>query len=353
MKNNCNSRYAVIMAGGVGSRLWPLSKPETPKQFIDIRGNGKSLLQETYERLKDICPKENIYIVTSDNLVKEVSEQLDSIPNSNILGEPCRRNTAACIAYASYKIYKRDKSANIIICPADHYIGDLEIFNKNIEDGFRYVENNNKIVCLGIEANSPKTEYGYIKRGESIKEEFYKVEQFTEKPNIEKAIRFLEDGNYLWNSGIFMWNIETFIKELDNHLPKLNNAFYKSLSKLDSCEEKSTIEKIYSEIDSISIDYGLIEKTKNISTLKVNFKWSDLGSWESIGQIQKQDKDGNSYNITNSTNLIDCDNCIVNIEEGIKVSAKDLDGYLISMREGNILICKKDDNDAIKKFSEN
>lgn len=352
MKSNCNNRYAVIMAGGVGSRLWPLSKPETPKQFIDIRGNGKSLLQETYERLKNICPKENIYIVTSDNLVKDVSLQLESIPNSNILGEPCRRNTAACIAYASYKIYKRDSEANIIICPADHYIGDIEIFKHNIEDGFRYVEKNDRIVCLGIEANSPKTEYGYIKKGEAIEESFFKVEKFTEKPNIEKAISFLEDGNYLWNSGIFMWNIKTFIKELEKHLPKLNNAFNTSIEKFDSPEEKSIIEKIYSHIESISIDYGLIEKTNNITTLKVNFRWSDLGSWESIGQIQEHDKDGNSFNNQNSKNLIDCKDCILNVDEGIKVSAKDLDGYLITMREGNILICKKNDNDAIKKFSE-
>jgi len=288
-----NNTYVVIMAGGIGSRFWPLSTSNYPKQFLDILGTGKTFLQETAERFLEICPYENMVIVTNKEYKDIVKAQLPEIPEPNILLEPMRKNTAPCIAYANSYIKHLNANANIIVSPADHLILNTQKFISIIQKGIDFVAHNDALLTIGIKPNRPETGYGYIQinHDEKAKNFIMRVKTFTEKPNYELAEFFLKSGDFLWNSGIFLWNINTVEKSFEQHLPEVFHLFKEYTASNQKTEEKLLY--IYSECPNISIDYGIMEKADNVYVIKADFGWSDLGTWGSLCENLKKDKDNN------------------------------------------------------------
>jgi len=351
MKNDNN--FAIIMAGGIGSRFWPLSNETKPKQFIDILGTGKTLIQQTFNRLKQVCPEKNILVVTSNNYVTLVKEQLKGISENNILAEPYRRNTAPCIAYATYKIFLKSKTANIIVAPSDHIIMENDSFKNTLLEGIDFVSNNNMILTLGIIPNRPETGYGYIQMNNNIKgyNNIKNVKTFTEKPNLELAEAFIKSGDFLWNSGIFLWNVNTIIKAFKDHLPNLVSLFENGLGYLNTNKESEFISNIYAETHAISIDYGVLEKANNVCVLSSDFGWSDLGTWKSFHELNNKDDNNNVIN-SDEYKLIDTSNCIINTPKDKKIIVQGLDNYIIAEHNNTILICSRDKEDSIKQYAE-
>jgi len=305
-----SNTYCVIMAGGIGSRFWPLSKSSTPKQFLDILGTGKSLLRQTFERFTPLCPKENF---------SEIKEE-------QILKEPFRRNTAPCIAYANAWIRNKNKNANIVVTPADHLIINEPEFIKNIEDGLRFVNENDALLTLGIKPHRPETGYGYIQiENEKIKDyqSFRKVKTFTEKPNIELAKVFFESGEFFWNSGIFIWTLKAIDDAFETNLPEVQNLFTKLDDKIGTNNEQNALNKTYIDCENISIDYGVMEKADNVYVQTVTFGWSDLGTWTSLYEYSTQDKNENAV-INGHALLYDTEQTIVNIPQQIRQFTTDV-----------------------------
>lgn len=345
MKKNT---YVVLMAGGVGVRFWPYSRNAKPKQFLDVLGIGKSLLQSTYERFLPICPKENMYVVTHEEHVSLVSEQLPDLSEGQILAEPMRKNTAACIAYASYKILQRDSNAVIVVSPADHLILKETEFQSIISKAIDQAHDQDKLITLGITPTRPETGYGYIQFLPD-KKVLKKVKTFTEKPEISLAKKFLESGDFVWNSGIFIWGVRAIIKALQEHQPEMTEVFEEHLSQLDSPQEKSAIEKIYGQCKSISIDYGVMEKATNVYVCQANFSWSDLGSWNSIHDISAKDKNNNL--ITGQVLVYDTRNSIIRSSTpGRLLIAQGLNGYLIGEFGDVVIVCEKEREDLFRQF---
>jgi len=349
-----NNNYAIIMAGGIGSRFWPLSNSERPKQFIDILGTGKTLIQQTSDRLKKVCPIENIIVLTSKDYFNLVHEQLPDLPKENILCEPFRRNTAPCIAYATYKIFLRCKNANIIVSPSDHIILDIETFTQSLKDGIDFVSNNDNILTLGIIPSRPETGYGYIQRNSMHKgfSNIRDVKTFTEKPNLKLAETFLKSGDFLWNSGIFLWNVKTIIDAFKKHLPTLTSLFEDGLGYINTHKESEFIENIYAETHSISIDYGVLEKAENVCVLCADFGWSDLGTWKSYHELKEKDNYNNVINVIDHE-LADTTNCIINVPKNKTVIVEGLDNYIIAEHNDTLLICSRDKEERIKYLAEN
>lgn len=346
-KNN----YCIIMAGGIGSRFWPESRPEMPKQFIDILGVGKSLIQQTFERFVKIISCENILIVSSENYLNLIKEQLPLIPEKNILTEPMRRNTAPCILYAALKIKTENKNAKIVVTPADHLILDEDIFLKDVKESLDFA-NNNVLITLGISPNRPATTYGYIKYGKSIGENnFYKVDNFTEKPNLEIAKDFIKSGNYLWNAGIFIWKNNNIIDAISKFLPEIANIFNKEIDFTSIEKEKESIEKIYSKIEGISIDYGVMEKAENVIVKKTNFTWSDLGTWNSIYNLKEKDENNNVI-ISNNTTIDNVKGCFIKSTSDKTIVLKDLENFICIDTDDILLICKLENEQEITKLSQ-
>lgn len=349
-----DNNFAIIMAGGIGSRFWPLSSETHPKQFIDILGTGKTLIQQTFDRLKLVCPENNIYVVTNKNYTSIVKEQLVDIDENNILAEPFRRNTAPCIAYATFKIYLKSKNANIIVAPSDHVIMDNIVFNENLCTGLDYVSKNNAILTLGIVPNRPETEYGYIQMNSFIDKQknIRSVKTFTEKPNRELAEIFINSGDFLWNSGIFLWNVNTIIEAFNIYLPDLVSLFKNGLGYLNTNKESEFISNVYAETHAISIDYGILEKANNVSVLISNFGWSDLGSWKSFHELNVKDDNNNVVNCT-EYELVNTKNCIINIPNDKKIIIDGLNNYIITEHNNIIMICNFDNEKNIKQYAEN
>jgi len=276
-----NNYYAVIMAGGVGSRFWPMSTQENPKQFHDMLGAGKSLIQKTFDRLAQTIPSENILISTNKRYENLVLEQLPNVSKNQLLLEPSMRNTAPCVLYAALKIKAINPDAVMIIAPSDHWIDDEETFTNNIKEAFEFCENNDVLMTLGIQPNSPNTGYGYIQFDESISS-IKKVKQFTEKPDLETAQKFVDSGEYLWNAGIFIWSAKSIIEQFKNQLPVMHSLFNKGNDSYNSANENQFIDENYSDAENISIDFGILEKATNVHTLPVEFGWNDLGTWGSL-----------------------------------------------------------------------
>lgn len=294
IKNKDN--YVVIMAGGIGSRFWPLSKKSYPKQFHDILGLGKSLLRMTFDRFSTIVEPENIYVITNVNYALLVSDQIPEIPFSNIIDEPAAMNTAPCVIYASFKIFAKNPNANIVFAPSDHLILDEKDFVGKIVDSYKYVIDNQMLLTLGIQPNRPDTGYGYIQHIETEEKNckgVFKVKTFTEKPNLELAKTFLESGDFLWNSGIFIWKAKDILKEFEIHQNEMYELFKKGLKKYNTDQEESFINQQYPLCKAISIDYAILEKTKIAAIMPVNFGWSDLGTWKSLYSIREKDENGN------------------------------------------------------------
>lgn len=340
------------MAGGVGSRFWPSSTSKKPKQFLDILGTGETLIQQTFRRLEKICPAENIYVITNQQYADITAEQLPRILKENIILEPARRNTAPCIAYASFKIKKKNPRANLVISPADHLITDEDEFRRIVETALSATADNNVLLTLGIKPNRPETGYGYIQYKDHDKdfgEEVKKVKTFTEKPNVEMAESFIESGDFLWNSGIFIWNANTIMNAFDKHLPDMYQSFEQGWDVLNTDDEKEFIDHVYPSCENESVDYGILEKAKNVYVIPSSFGWSDLGSWGSVHEQSKVDDNGNS---TSSKKVLfyNSRNNIVRIDSDKLAVISGLEDYIVIQDETRILVCPRSEEQTIKQF---
>jgi mannose-1-phosphate guanylyltransferase len=347
-KNN----YAVIMAGGIGSRFWPMSRESRPKQFIDILGIGETLIQQTFRRITKICPKENIFIVTNKNYKELCIQQIPNIEENNILLEPCMRNTAPCIAYATFKIRSQNPEANMIIAPSDHLITNEDEFVKVIVKGMKETKENDILLAIGITPSRPDTGYGYIQFNDNSLEsnaQIKKIKTFTEKPNQDLALQFLDSGDFLWNSGIFIWRANTIIKAFRKHLRDIYDVFYSSETIFNTSKEHDFIEKMFPACKNISIDYGVMEKSDKVFVLPSDFGWSDLGTWGSLYTHQELDKRQNAIQ-GKKVLLYESSGNIINVPNEKLVVLQGLNGYIVVESDNILLVCKKEDEQKIKKF---
>ena len=341
------------MAGGIGSRFWPLSRTAMPKQFLDILGTGKTFIQQTYERFLHVVPKENFLVVTNAKYRDLVLEQLPELREEQILLEPLRRNTAPCLAYAAHKINLINKDANLIVTPSDHLILKEPEFITQVENGLAFAAQKDCLLTLGIKPNRPETGYGYIqvkkRKDFNDLDNLYKVKTFTEKPNAEMASIFVETGEFYWNSGIFIASLSSILSAFDTHLTEVAVKFRDGEHLLNTPSEDAFIKKAYSECQAISIDYGIMEKAKNVYVLTADFGWSDLGTWGSLYENKEKDDCGNVIEGDNIL-LYDAQNCVVNISDQKIAVVQGLDGYIIAESNDTLMICKREDEDQIKKF---
>jgi len=347
-----NDNYCVIMAGGVGSRFWPMSRSAHPKQFLDILGTGKSLLRQTYERFLRICPAENILVVTNESYAELVKAQIPELGDKQIIGEPSRKNTAPCIAYAISKIEKHAPHANIIVAPSDHIIMKEEEFSEAITHALTFTAENDCLVTLGIKPCRPDTGYGYIQFNAemcNVSKRICKVKTFTEKPNSEMAAFFIESGDFLWNSGIFVWSLQSISKAFAKHLPDMSALFREGTDKYDTPQETEFIRAAYTQCTNISIDYGIMEKADNVWVLSADFGWSDLGTWGSLYDHIEKDRNGNAI-VGDNVMAYDSSNCIVNVPDGKLLVMQGLEGYIVVESENILLICKKGEEQQIREF---
>lgn len=350
MKDN----YCIIMAGGVGSRFWPISRTDHPKQFIDILGSGSTLIQQTFRRLRKICAKENIYIVTHSMYKGLVMQQLPGISEEQILCEPSRRNTAPCIAYASYKVMQQNPDALFVVAPSDHIILQEDVFVDKMKLALDAARNNDWLLTMGIHPTRPDTGYGYIQYNKeavpgSHHNGIRKVKTFTEKPNLELAKKFLESGDFLWNSGMFVWSLKSIIGAFDEHLPEISSIFKEGAGKYGTPREEDFIKGAYTVCKSISIDYGIMEKAENVYVLPSSFGWSDLGTWGSLHDNKSKDASNNAVT-GKDVMLYDSKNCVVHIPEGKLAVIQGLDGYIVVENENTLLICKLEDEQQIRQI---
>ena len=343
-KNN----FVIIMAGGVGTRFWPFSRTNNPKQFHDVLGTGKTLLQQTSDRFEGLCPKENIYVVTNTDYKALVKEQLPFLNDEQILCEPVRRNTAPCIAYACYKIALKNPDANIIVAPADHIILKEETFKNVISTALEATSKSNILVTLGITPSRPDTGYGYIQfipdEGKAVK----KVKTFTEKPQLELAKKFLESGDFVWNAGIFVWNVNTIIKNFFEHLPEMDEIFRDGQNYYYKPEEHNFIENAYSQCKNISIDNGVMEKAADVYVILSDFGWSDLGTWKSLYEVSEKDENNNV--VDGNVMLYNTSGCIVKTPNERLVAVNGVSDLIIAEFDNVLLICKRDDEQKVKDF---
>lgn len=342
--------YCVIMGGGIGSRFWPFSRESYPKQFLDMFGTGRSLLQMTFDRFSKIIPVENIYIVTNEIYEPLVRKQLPELSDRQILLEPTRRNTAPCIAYASYHIKARNPNANIVVAPSDHLILKEDVFLKDIENGLAFVNHNNALVTLGVKPSRPETGYGYIQSDEEAIGDFVKVKTFTEKPNAELAQVFYESGEFFWNSGLFLWKVSSIIDAFERFLPDISARFNLGADKFNTPEEKAFIDDNFAYCPNISIDYGVMEKADNVYILPVDFGWADLGTWGSLYDIASKDDAGNALLKSRVMAYDSYDNLIAVGDKNKLAVVQGLNGYIVADSGNVLLICKKEDEDRIKQF---
>jgi len=345
--------YCVIMAGGIGTRFWPISRSGHPKQFIDILGTGQTLIQQTYYRFRKICPKENIYIVTNDIYRDIVHQQLPDLEEIQVICEPARRNTAPCIAYACYKISLINPNANIVVAPSDHIILKEDAFIETVQTALKCTEENNWLLTLGIQPSRPDTGYGYIQYNESIQspkdKRINKVKLFTEKPVLEMAKTFLKSGDFLWNAGIFIWKVSDIVDAFEKYLPEMNSLFKEGMDKYNTPEEKAFIKEAYTVCRSISIDYGIMEKADNVYVIKSDFGWSDLGTWGSLYETRKKDNSGNAV-VGKNVMLYDSKNCVVNMPNGKVAVIQGLHDYIVVESDNILLICKMTDEQHIRQY---
>jgi len=340
------------MAGGIGSRFWPMSRTQHPKQFIDILGTGETLIQQTYNRLSRICPEENIYIVTNEIYKKLTFEQLPNLTEEQVICEPSRKNTAPCIVYANYKIAAINSDANIVVAPADHLITKEDEFVRVINLALEYTSDNSSLLTLGITPNRPDTGYGYIQfnNDESTShQEIKKVKTFTEKPDLELANKFIESGDFCWNSGMFIWSLKSIQAAFENLLPEVDEIFRSGLGKYNTPEENDFIKGAYSICKNISIDYGIMEKSKNVFVISADIGWSDLGTWSSIYTHLPLDKDKNAV-VGENVLLYGSSGNIINVPKDKLVVLQGLEDYIVVEADNILLVCKKEDEQNIKQF---
>lgn len=350
MSNNIQNNFCVIMAGGIGSRFWPYSRQDKPKQFLDFFGTGKSLLQLTVERLLPLVPKDNILIVTNVQYKSLVLETFTWMKEQQVLCEPVRRNTAPCIAYAIARIKAITNHANIIIAPSDHLVLQEDAFRKTIEAGLEFISNNNALLTLGIKATRPETGYGYIQIDpDNQLQGINKVKTFTEKPNRELAEMFLRTGEFLWNSGMFLWNLDAITTALHTYIPSIWDKFQAGIQYMATPEEDAFIQDMFPSCANISIDYGLMEKANNVYVLEADFGWSDLGTWGSLYEQSEKDENGN-VTLRCETALYDSHNNVIVMPQGKLAVVQGLNEYIIAESENVLLICRKECEQQIRQF---
>lgn len=343
--------HIVIMAGGIGSRFWPMSTSEYSKQFIDVMGVGKSLIQLTVERFKDICPKENFWVVTSEKYVDIVKEQLPQIPAQHILAEPEARNTAPCIAYACWKIRKEFPQANIVVTPSDALVIDTAEFARCIAVALEKTADSQAIVTLGMMPTRPETGYGYIAaQGEADAKGICEVEAFKEKPDVETAKGYLAAGNYFWNAGIFVWNADTITNAIRRYAPQIAGVMDELEPALFTDKEAEELKRLFPTCEKISIDYAVMEKAEDIFVLPAEFGWSDLGSWGSLRTLLPQDEAGNAK-VGGRVDMYNCRNCVVHAAEEKRVVLEGLEGYIVAEKNGQLLVCRLSEEQRIKDFA--
>ncbi|MGZ3838966.1 MAG: mannose-1-phosphate guanylyltransferase [Flavisolibacter sp.] len=342
--------YVAIMAGGIGSRFWPLSRVNHPKQFLDILGTGRTLIQQTFDRFAKLVPAENIFVITANEYLDITHQQLPQLPKENILGEPFRKNTAPCIAYISFKLHQRNPEASLIVAPADHLILDEKRFLEVCDEALEFVNHFNALITIGITPTYPNTGYGYIQHeGIEATPSVYKVKTFTEKPNRELAKTFIASGDFLWNSGIFVWRLKNGIQAFHQHLPEMFELFAGEEEKLNSEAEKTIIENIYPQCPNISIDFGVMEKADNVYVIPASFGWSDLGTWNSAWENMEKDYLDNAV-AGNNVIVFDTTKCVVHVPDKKLVVLQGLEDYIIADTKDVLLICHKDKEQDIKHY---
>jgi mannose-1-phosphate guanylyltransferase len=344
------NHYVAIMAGGIGSRFWPMSRTNFPKQFLDILNTGRTLIQATFDRFALFIPVENIYIVTADIYKDIVAEQLPELNPANILCEPSRKNTAPCIAYISYKVHQLNPEANLICAPADHIILEPTEFKRICEQALDFTANIKGLVTLGIKPSHPNTGYGYIQyEPQTVSNNVYKVKTFTEKPDLELAKTFLASGDFLWNAGIFVWQIKNIIHAFEKYLPEMHEVFDAEKNHFNTPNEASAIERIYPQCTNISIDYGIMEKADNVYIMPSAFGWSDLGTWASAYDNLEKDYFENAVAGSNVI-VFDATKNMVHANSNKLIVLQGLDDYIIVDTNDVLLICKKEKEQAIKEY---
>lgn len=342
------------MAGGIGSRFWPMSSAQLPKQFIDVLGCGRTLIQLTVDRFKGICLPENIWVVTSANYAEIVKEQLPEVPEDHILLEPCRRNTAPCIAYVSWKIKAKNPKANIVVTPSDHIVMDVREFGRVVTSAMNFTAESDAIVTLGMKATRPETGYGYIEADLTMacpsNKEIYRVDAFKEKPNLATAERYLQRNNYFWNAGIFIWNVNTIVNALRVYQPSMAEIFERMLPYYYTDEEQAVVNELFPTCENISVDYAIMEKADEIYVFPASFGWSDLGTWGSLHENSEKDAHNNVC-IGSNIKLYESRNCVVHTTQEKKVVVQGLDGYIVAEKNNTLLVCRLSEEQRIKEFS--
>ncbi len=344
------NNYVAIMAGGIGSRFWPESRTHYPKQFLDLLGTGKSLIQWTYNRSKHICPKENIYFITNEQYISTLKSQIPEIANENIISEPSRKNTAPCAAYFAHKMMALNPNANIIMSPADHLIMDEHAFERTAHDALDFVAHHKCLLTLGIKPTRPDTGYGYIQYDTDEElDKAHRVRTFTEKPSLELAQTFLKSGDFLWNSGIFVWNVKTIMEALEHYMPEMHEVFSKAKDVYNTPAELDAITKLYPQCTNISIDYGIMEKARNVYVIPSYFGWCDLGTWESAYDNCEKDYLGNAV-LGNNVMVIDASECMVKAPNDKLVVLQGLENFIVVDTHDVLLICERNREQQIKEY---
>ena len=351
---NIKNNHLVIMAGGVGSRFWPMSTPDYPKQFIDVLGCGRTLIQLTADRFKGICPPENVWVVTSEKYAETVKEQLPEIADDHILREPCRRNTAPCIAYVSWKIKARNPKANMVVTPSDHIVMNVTEFRRVIDAAMKFTADSDAILTLGMKPTRPETGYGYIEADLTIpstsNKEVYRVYSFKEKPDLETAERYIKKNNFFWNAGIFVWNVSTVVNALRVYQPAISKIFERLLPYYYTEQEQEMINQNFPLCENISVDYAIMEKADEIFVFPSDFGWSDLGTWGSLHGNLPKDAHNNTQ-IGQNIKLYETQNCVIHTTQEKKVVVQGLDGYIVAEKDDTLLICRLSEEQRIKEFS--
>ena len=344
------NHYVAIMAGGIGSRFWPMSRTAHPKQFLDMLNTGKTLIQETFDRFVDFIPRENIFIITSEEYIPIVKEQLPKVLHENILGEPSRKNTAPCIAYIAYKLKSINPNGCLICAPSDHLVTEHIAFKKVCYEALNFVRQNNALLTLGIKPTHPNTGYGYIQFEQyEVSDNVYKVKTFTEKPDKQLAKTFIASGDFLWNAGIFVWQVKNIVQAFEKYLPEIHELFAAEEKALNTAAEKDAIARIYPQCTNISIDYGIMEKADNVYLIPSSFGWSDLGTWNSAYENMERDANGNAVSAGNVM-AFDSSKNIINIKNEKLVVLQGLENYIVIDTGDVLLICERSKEQEIKEF---
>jgi len=344
------NNYVAILAGGIGSRFWPESRTNHPKQFLDILGSGKSLIQWTYHRFRNVCPPENIYFITNHQYIDVLKAQIPELSENNIISEPHRKNTAPCAAYFAHKIKSINPKANIILSPADHLIMDEAAFEQTCKAALQFVAEHDALLTLGITPTRPDTGYGYIQYDPKQEiDHIFKVKTFTEKPPLELAQTFVKSGDFLWNSGIFVWNVQAILRSLEANLPEMNEIFAQASNVYNTPKESSAIAELYAHCTNISIDYGIMEKDKNVYVIPSNFGWCDLGTWESAYDNSEKDYLGNAVYGKNVM-VIDASECMIKAPNDKLVVLQGLEQFIVVDTADVLLICERKHEQQIKDY---